>query len=467
MTINFLLSFPLLALVVTARPLQNGPQLDVAVALQDVVQAVFYSRTRPSSECIDCGLKDIGVRPTSSEEPVAALSDLHVAPIELDSVLIEEEKQLHDPRPDAPLDDLEGGVISISEDTIGPEAAVSAEEISIQSFYPDIMSPRQVVTLTLSCIAAILAMGCIGIGLYALHYFRKKSGLEAAWEMIPRVETRDAVELVVDEDFACQFKEHAKKLKHSHTYPPTSQGSESEEASAQSNLIIIDADSDCESDDEDFEDAEDRVFTPADVIGRAKTPVPAFEYADPDYLPLPTFRVSTPCSPTPYSTPPPTPPRSPFRRLAEMREVSTALRPASPISKPAWSLRASDAPALGFSGSEARAAPEPLPLPLPPRPPAPAPRPFQESLQIPGTLPMSTENHDVMVERPRARRAYRSPVPELDIAFALQLRPGLGLGADPAWIVRFLMAMFGWMTVLIGSGPSVVQVRREPRRAIA
>ncbi|KAF8148445.1 hypothetical protein B0H34DRAFT_737089 [Crassisporium funariophilum] len=40
----------------------------------------------------------------------------------------------------------------------------------------------------------------------------------------------------------------------------------------------------------------------------------------------------------------------------------------------------------------------------------------------------------------------RSP---LDIALAMQLRPGLGVGADPAWMVRFLMAFFGWFAVLV------------------
>jgi hypothetical protein len=50
------------------------------------------------------------------------------------------------------------------------------------------------------------------------------------------------------------------------------------------------------------------------------------------------------------------------------------------------------------------------------------------------------------IDAPR-RRTIRSPV---DIALAMQLRPGLGIGADPAWMVRFLMAMFGWLTVLVG-----------------
>ena len=55
-------------------------------------------------------------------------------------------------------------------------------------------------------------------------------------------------------------------------------------------------------------------------------------------------------------------------------------------------------------------------------------------------------------------------MPELDLAFALQLRPGLGLGADAAWVVRFLMAMFGWMTVFVGGGAGA---GREGRRMIA
>ena len=64
------------------------------------------------------------------------------------------------------------------------------------------------------------------------------------------------------------------------------------------------------------------------------------------------------------------------------------------------------------------------------------------------------------LERSARSRAYRAPVPEIDIAFAMQLRPGLGLGSDPAWLVRFLMAMFGWMTIFIGNGTQSTQNRR-------
>jgi len=51
----------------------------------------------------------------------------------------------------------------------------------------------------------------------------------------------------------------------------------------------------------------------------------------------------------------------------------------------------------------------------------------------------------VIQRRPR-QPIKRSP---LDIALAMQLRPGLGVGADPAWMVRFLMAMFGWFAILV------------------
>lgn len=150
-----------------------------------------------------------------------------------------------------------------------------------------------------------------------------------------------------------------------------------------------------------------------------------------------------------------------------MREaIASISRPSSPVSKPAWSLRASDAPALGLTGTAARTAPVPLPLPIRPQRPSSSTAQPPVMLAIPGSMPPpGAEGPREMVELPRARRAYRMPVPELDIAFALQLRPGLGLGSDPAWIVRFLMAMFGWMTVLFGSGGAVV-MRRE-RRAIA
>jgi hypothetical protein len=58
---------------------------------------------------------------------------------------------------------------------------------------------------------------------------------------------------------------------------------------------------------------------------------------------------------------------------------------------------------------------------------------------------------------PQTHRRRRSPLEEaiartrspLEVALAMQLRPGLGVGADPAWMVRFMMVMWGWMFGLV------------------
>ncbi|KAK7043792.1 hypothetical protein VNI00_008404 [Paramarasmius palmivorus] len=64
----------------------------------------------------------------------------------------------------------------------------------------------------------------------------------------------------------------------------------------------------------------------------------------------------------------------------------------------------------------------------------------------PATSTASAVVKSASIDRSGRRTTTRSPI---DIALAMQLRPGLGVGADPAWMVRFLMAMFGWFVVLI------------------
>lgn len=125
--------------------------------------------------------------------------------------------------------------------------------------------------------------------------------------------------------------------------------------------------------------------------------------------------------------------RSPTRTLLEMREAT-----ASAVARPAWSLRADEDTSLFIPSpsSPSRSSSAPA-SPLPP--------PASDTFVITDPVPR--------------QRAYRSPVPEFDIALAMQLRPGLGLGADSAWMVRFLMAMFGWFTVLL-TGRKELQQRR-------
>lgn len=90
---------------------------------------------------------------------------------------------------------------------------------------------------------------------------------------------------------------------------------------------------------------------------------------------------------------------------------------------------------------------------------------LQPSTSLPGSFPdaaaspkqeikpESVPNDTPSSPQPQIRRRIRTPLEEaiartrspLEVALAMQLRPGLGVGADPAWMVRFMMVMWGWM----------------------
>ena len=127
---------------------------------------------------------------------------------------------------------------------------------------------------------------------------------------------------------------------------------------------------------------------------------------DPGFLPLPDHNNQQP------------PSASPRRSMnSQMRERTSTNVP------PSWSIRASESQPLSIPGAYVF---DPLPLP------------FSES---------TTETGEV------THRPYSDRNPEIDIALAMQLRPGLGEGADAAWLVRFLMGIFGWVTVVVsGNG---------------
>lgn len=133
---------------------------------------------------------------------------------------------------------------------------------------------------------------------------------------------------------------------------------------------------------------------------------PDVKHDDPDLLPLPDHSDKQP------------PSASPRRSMnAQMRERTSTNLP------PSWSTRASESQPLSIPGAYVF---DPLPLP------------FSE---------VRGETGDV------TQRPYSDPNPEIDIALAMQLRPGLGEGAEAAWLVRFLMGIFGWVTVVVsGTG---------------
>ncbi|KAI0717812.1 hypothetical protein C8T65DRAFT_640030 [Cerioporus squamosus] len=474
MTLNILVSFSLLALVVTARPISDAPQtVRRSLQVQNAIQAIFASRTGESPDCLACeDGDDIHVSLTTSEEQSALLSSLEdldaikaVIPLNVDGTPSEDEKQLYEIlknlKSTGSLQDIDGGIPSVSDDAgsvaateAAPEDAASPEEAS-QELHPvafaDIYPSPPVIVIAVSCIVALLAVFCIGAGLYAYNHattFMIKSGL--AWDVLPRLEKRVGLDMSRDdEDGGNAPSPEKRRVCYDAPLPPVHFFDE--KSSEELNGKLVDIDSDDETvDAEKFHDAPEHSLlfldpdTPPQYEPRPDVPrIVVEEHADPDLLPLPDIHSdqSTPYATplrTPMRSPLASPTRSPARRAPQMREVQS-----SPTlsSKPSWSRRAADAPTLGLAGS-------------PPRSDSPTP-------MLPGALfaDDAPEVEMQQVQRPR----QRTPRQPLDIAFALQLRPGLGLGADSAWLVRFLMAMFGWMTFLVGGN---APVREDPRRAL-
>ena len=160
---------------------------------------------------------------------------------------------------------------------------------------------------------------------------------------------------------------------------------------------------------------------------------------DVDLKPLPVYEVKEVQEVAQTPTPPASPPArqsltvEPLRKVRGGRSLPPSPRVLTPPliklsrslpldeSRPLWSQRADEAPALGLAATP------------------------EETLSLPGSFP---ETVVTPVERDPVKAVMRSRS-VLDIALAMQLRPGLGAGADPAWMVRFLMSMFGWIGVAI------------------
>ena len=142
------------------------------------------------------------------------------------------------------------------------------------------------------------------------------------------------------------------------------------------------------------------VFDEKSDIDNSFEDAPEVEHEDPDFFPLPDHTNEQP--PPPLNS-----------TNSQMRERTSTTLP------PSWSIRASESQPLSIPGAYVF---DPLPLP------------FSE---------VRTETGEV------SHRPYSDPNPEIDIALAMQLRPGLGEGADAAWVVRFLMGVFGWVTVMV------------------
>lgn len=423
------------------------------------------------------------------------------------SELTDEERQLYDllrNEPNASLEDLDGGVRPVPElAPMSPEVSdaehsllVDAEGGGDQQQSPvlnasigaaPLVTPASpaLVVLAVSALISLLVVACVSISLYTVSYFRKhvlRSNI--AWDVVPRIEKGPepteggTIQTGGSGDTgggeSTSEKDPEKDLDLIDFDGPVSTNPRSHvelvqdllpEYSEKTELVVLekDDDSDSELDEKSgFQDAP-LLFT-TDTLPTAPrlsvviTSDTEHTHPDPELLPLPASPTRSPrVEPlaVPHSLK-----RLPSQTMMRERDAAGA----SPISKPAWSVRAAASPALGLPASAAHTPSTPLPFTaLPPRTPSPP--------TMPGAL-FSEADADAQqremaeVAHPGRSRAYRAPMPELDIAFALQLRPGLGLGAEGAWLVRFLMAMFGWLGVVVGGGGAGGGTGARERRAV-
>ena len=94
---------------------------------------------------------------------------------------------------------------------------------------------------------------------------------------------------------------------------------------------------------------------------------------------------------------------------------------------------------------------------LVPLPTSPASSPPRRTVELHEDAPANGTSQPVwaMVASEEQRRQDARPgsaAAAVDLALAMQLRTGFGATADAAWLMRFVMALFGWIAVLVGGG---------------
>jgi hypothetical protein len=93
-----------------------------------------------------------------------------------------------------------------------------------------------------------------------------------------------------------------------------------------------------------------------------------------------------------------------------------------------------------------------------PLPPSPTSSPLRRTVQLNEDVPMNGISQPALAMvalEEQHRSDARDPsnaAAAVDLALAMQLRTGFGAMADAAWLIRFVMALFGWMAVLVGGG---------------
>ena len=89
-----------------------------------------------------------------------------------------------------------------------------------------------------------------------------------------------------------------------------------------------------------------------------------------------------------------------------------------------------------------------FPLPL-----SPTSSPLRRTVQLREDLPANGNSQAVCADEQRQQDARPgNAAAAVDLALAIQLRTGFGATADAVWLMRFVMALFGWIAVLVGGG---------------
>ncbi|KAF8128965.1 hypothetical protein EV363DRAFT_1451445 [Boletus edulis] len=401
MTINLLVSVSLFALV-TSRPILSSDvdHSDFAPAsstFQTGVQAAF--RIHPCKDDLTSDAARFHFQ--TAKEQIEDHSELAKGSVAaITSFQIPSEEQ---PLFEALLHQTSDGQDKF--DANNEHEPTSSEPVADDQ--QEVPSPKHespsapLVVLAFSCVAAFLALACTALTLYIIKSLRSQMLVsKTAWELLPRFwrcpRSQENTSAPVKEHLSCR----GSLLLQTERLLDVEEESAQRHGSRPGNRpLYFDAVSDMES---EWDDMDEKYHDALDM-----TPLPPIHD-----LPL-EDNVSRPSH---FDDPPlPSMGSNPPDQTTADRSTPSLIRElcSAPVSRPAWSVRATDSPALGLSSRQGGVDATPQPL-IHPR-----------------------------------RRAYRSPVPEFDIALAMQLRPGLGIGADSAWMARFLMAIFGWFAVAL------------------
>ncbi|KAL5514849.1 hypothetical protein ACEPAG_2165 [Sanghuangporus baumii] len=468
MTLTILVSVSLLALVSSARPLPQ-PKLEddswkglqvpgsgEGVNIQQVVQAVVKSHASLPEDLKEG--EDVNVQLASSEEVQAYLSstdsDAIKALIHLDQDELHspDEKELYDllnrleeervsglgrvatPVPDEVLDYTNADLVVKTSDPESRLAANSStstgdgeDDIDTTMNIPKDFSashPKPIIIMAVSCAIALLVVSCIAVVLYIAEIM-KKCIFRSTWNLLPQLEknflahgkqgdTREMTQRrrssVCDtsEGGTLEFELGIEKMpipgalisvKPSciavNACPglprPGSHATSSSEGDSDGSESGVEID-------EKFFDAESPDLEVSPHGSTTPISAPA-QVAPPPGLPALAAAAATAAAIA-------------VAHASDMREVDatepTSVSNPNMGARPSWSIRAQEAGALVHA-------------------------------------------RDTNEERRKHGRGVAS-APGLDAALAMQLRPGFGIGADAAWLVRFVMALFGWCAVLMSGG---------------